>query len=772
MKHFRIYFFLPLLLLLLVTCKNADSPTGIDANGNTITTIAGMINDENGEPIEGVTVTANGKTANTNEYGTFMIQNATVPSPRCFIICKKNGYFTGSRAETPKGGGITEFRLTMQSNTANFSLDATLGGKISVGSASVSFPAASVVDANGAPYTGKVNVAAKFLDPTQKSFYNSFSGDFAGKRLDGRQTELLSYGVLRVHITDASGNELKLAEGKTATLTYPIAASMQKDAPASIPLWYFDESLGMWKEEGSAVKSGDYYTGVVSHFTDWNCDHPEQTGLIKGRVMCNNDGIGSINVTVGQRKVITDANGYFVCRVPVNLNVIVSVNPVDNLDLTGNDISVPPFVSAGDEYNLTFQLAKCPAFVTGTLVDCNSKPIAGRVTLYFKNNFKTLFTNTGSFKSFVFPNTEVTIEATSFNGKIAIKRLIGIVNSGDTKDIGQISACEEGNEGEHYDFKIDSDHINHLVLSPDGSMFAISGHYRNAEIKFTQIYDVKTGLKLMEVVDSLTSYATNTVNFSDDGTKILIQGIAYRFRIFNPRTGTLIREFSGFQSCRMLPDGSAVIAYNPKVSIKQFAMYSVDNGLKIKDFSFDEEALHWNLLGISRANQIVLINQSLVQNKPRIIYWDINSNTKTSDVLLPDIYSYTKGRFSEDLSVIVTTNNKKDTGTLNFYNSQTGTKQNPIPIPYNFMWGGLDDGSIAISNDMKYVIQQKLTNVQTPLSPSINYLENGMPFSVLPVAFKSSYQDFTFSADNKYLAAREYNSIPEETTIVRIWKVK
>ena len=121
MKYFRIHYLIPaLLIMLLATCKNTDSPTGIDANGNTVTTIAGMINDENGQPIEGVSVNANGKTAITNEYGTFMIQNAAVPSSRCFIICKKNGYFTGSRAETPKGGGITELRLTMQSNNASY----------------------------------------------------------------------------------------------------------------------------------------------------------------------------------------------------------------------------------------------------------------------------------------------------------------------------------------------------------------------------------------------------------------------------------------------------------------------------------------------------------------------------------------------------------------------------------------------------------------------------------------------------------------------------
>src|SRR5690606_555839 len=45
-------------------------------------------------------------------------------------------------------------------------------------------------------------------------------------------------------------------------------------APATIPLWYFDETKGMWIEEGSATLQGNTYTGTVTHFSFWNWDIP------------------------------------------------------------------------------------------------------------------------------------------------------------------------------------------------------------------------------------------------------------------------------------------------------------------------------------------------------------------------------------------------------------------------------------------------------------------------------------------------------------------
>ena len=771
MKHFRLLYLLPALLVMLVTCKLSDSPTGGgDSKGNITTTIAGMINDENGQPIEGVSVNANGKTATTNEYGTFMIQNVTVPSSRCFIICKKNGYFTGSRAETPKGGGITELRLTMQSNTANYTLDATSGGKISVGGASVSFPAASVVDANGAPYTGTAKVAAKFLDPTQNSFYNSFSGDFAGKRLDGSQTELLSYGVLRVHITDGSGNELKLAEGKTATLTYPIAASMQKDAPASIPLWYFDETLGIWKEEGSAVKSGDYYTGQVSHFTDWNLDYPGPFGTINGRVLCGNDGVEGILVTVGQKKVVTDKNGYFSRKVPLNIDFTVSVNSLENSGLSSSSISVHAFAN-GETRIVDIPLSTCPAYIRGTIIDCNNKPIAGTIILSFSGGQTIVkFTTDGIFKLRAPTSVPLSIVATTLDGKLTATKQIEKLNLNDIKEMGQFLACGNGNSVvEVYDISVSdmsiNDDIYTTVLSPDGSLIALNGH-RESSHYFTEIYETKTGKKLFGFSQDFESVAKK---FSTDNTKLLVNYYPKTLppdgnssSIINPLTGGVIRNFNFSGQGEMSVDGKEFITYKNDSSRKmlQSSINSIaDGSVRIVEISSKDMGNSIpSMIGIREPSQLVLYygSTSIIDPKrnipgsyQQVYFWDLKENILTYGYHFGGLGYQTPISYSNDFFICYV-------GEGYFSNTFTNSKIISVSLA--------SGSNVPIANDLTYIRAENI--------PTIYDIRSQEILKILPVKSQSTtYKYFTYSANSAYLAAKEYNN-SEPTNSVRIWKVK
>ncbi|MBC7643215.1 MAG: hypothetical protein H7174_12930 [Flavobacterium sp.] len=43
----------------------------------------------------------------------------------------------------------------------------------------------------------------------------------------------------------------------------PITAAQLSSSPSSIPLWHFDENLGIWLKEGTATKVGSTYQGSV-----------------------------------------------------------------------------------------------------------------------------------------------------------------------------------------------------------------------------------------------------------------------------------------------------------------------------------------------------------------------------------------------------------------------------------------------------------------------------------------------------------------------------
>lgn len=75
-------------------------------------------------------------------------------------------------------------------------------------------------------------------------------GSLRGTRTDSPEVVLQSFGMVAVEITGANGEALQLANGKTASISFSIAPSLLSFAPARIPLWYFDENTGLWKEEG------------------------------------------------------------------------------------------------------------------------------------------------------------------------------------------------------------------------------------------------------------------------------------------------------------------------------------------------------------------------------------------------------------------------------------------------------------------------------------------------------------------------------------------
>jgi len=774
MKFFRFLCLVPAMLVLLAACKVTDSPTGSNNPvGNITTTIAGVVQDEAGQPVAGAKVRIHGTDVTTNKFGSFMLKNVSVPSDRCFILCEKSGYFTGSRAEVPAAGGVTEMRLSLQSNSASYSVNATTGGTITIGGSSVKFPAAAFVTSSGAPFTGTAKVAAKFLDPSQNSFYNSFSGDMTARRTDGSQTELLSYGVLRVQITDGSGNKLALASGKTATLTYPIAASLQSNAPVSMPLWYFDETIGMWKEEGTVAKSGNSYTGEVTHFTDWNCDYPGRTGTIKGRVLCSNDGVAGVYVTVGQRKIVTDTAGYFSRRVPMSTDFVISVNPADNGGLTAPDVAVPA-LSDGEERTVSVQLTVCPAMISGVLVDCNGAPVAGTIVVSYSGTYAFHFTTTGDFKMRVPAGVALNIEATTFDGKIALMQSVGTLNSGDKKDVGSLSACENGTTGDFLDINLGTGYTYSTVLSPDGSMIAINGYRKSLSASFVGVYDTKTGTTMFELTQDSSAQA---VNFSDDGTKLLIRWRSDSALVVNPLTGVVIQRFSDVNDARLLPDGSAIIGTKNSGNgggalTMKLRMYSMADGSKIKDLSFDETG-SWLLVGIRSNNQVIVLEPSKSQTSVRIVHWDIASDAVASDIIIPNTNFYSGGTFSQDFSVI-SLSDMTNISTLNFYNTQTGAKVNPSPITFPGGSKQRETGSLGVANDMTFAAQGTSNNGQLPAAPSTYSMTDGKLLKILATqSLSAAYRNFSYSADSQYLSAiQQFYTVDPGMISVRIWKVK
>ena len=353
--------------------------------------VNGFITDENGEAVEGANITGGTITATTDQFGYFKISTAAFAKSAGFIQVSKAGYFTGYRTFLPVEGKETFIRLQLIPKTNTGTVDAGAGGTVSTADgATVTLPAnAVVVASNNTSYTGTVNIAAHWLNPSEEEKTNlTMPGNLTGIDTAGHLNVLQTFGMLAVELTGNSGELLQIAPGKKASLHFPIPSSLQGSAPASILLWYFDEAKGVWKEEGSALKNGSNYEGDVSHFTWWNCDVPSPLVHFKAQLVDNNlqplvniPVMGSINGLGFQDIVYTDAAGFINELVPANSTLTLSV-PACNQNIVFNN-SIVIANSDIDLGSVIVNLGQQEATISGTVNKCDGSPVTnGHVIIY------------------------------------------------------------------------------------------------------------------------------------------------------------------------------------------------------------------------------------------------------------------------------------------------------------------------------------------------------------------------------------------------------
>jgi len=249
-------------------------PTVIPVTGS----VDGFITDENGDAIQGAQVKLGSQTTVTNEDGHFAFLNKGMNKAGTLIQVTHMGYFDGSRRFIPNTNGVDRVRIQLLQKVFDQSVDAATGGAVSIpgGTGTIDFSANTIVDANGSAYTGTVDIAVKYLDPSAEITSEQMPGDLFGVNEELEERMLATYGMIAVELVDANGNPLNIGANSTATITMPVPASMQGNAPATIPLWSYNEAYGVWVEEGEATLTNGAYVGEVTHFSWWNCDVPTE----------------------------------------------------------------------------------------------------------------------------------------------------------------------------------------------------------------------------------------------------------------------------------------------------------------------------------------------------------------------------------------------------------------------------------------------------------------------------------------------------------------
>lgn len=279
--------------------KRFDLPVGGKGVG-----FSGRVVDELSQsPVAKAEVSVNGATATTNAQGWFSLTTAVAASPERYVLnINHPQYALLSRIHDKGAAGDTYALIRTQTTThdASLPIDVTdgkssgpCGGKPAamlpghgrrqrraatdtrgcrhVG-ARVILPAGALVDANQQPVQGQVRVQFATLNPARRSL----PGDYRAVTTTNAPVEMLSYGALYAQFRDNAGQPLNLRSGTAAEIRVPVPVEQQGSAAPSIPVWSYDESRGLWVEEGKATlqstPQGPMYVGKTTHFSTINMD--------------------------------------------------------------------------------------------------------------------------------------------------------------------------------------------------------------------------------------------------------------------------------------------------------------------------------------------------------------------------------------------------------------------------------------------------------------------------------------------------------------------
>lgn len=491
------------LTLFIVSCNTddgilGDRPDDGDGNssafsdnfGNTINRdFLGRVIDINNNPIEDVNITIGNITVQTDANGVFIINNATVFQRFAYIKADKAGYIHGSRAVAPSTG-TNKVTIMLLEETVIQTLNSGETATVTLGNgASVSLDG-NYKNPDGTDYTGSLDVIMHMLDPVDENMEQQMPGMLYAENLDGDERMLQTLGMLAVELRGDNGEDLNLADGSTSEIIIPLDASLVATAPATIPLWYFDEVNGYWKEEGQATLVGNQYVGTVTHFSFWNCDIPaEAINLCVTVTDENENSLANLTVnitseTFGTRGGVTNENGEVCGLVPSNETLTIEVL---DFDTCGNNAiytaSIGPFTADSMEAitiaNSTDIISET---ITGTFNDCDGNPVTdGYVVLtYGAQEFYDTVTD-GTFEinmircsdENTFSIEAIDIDELQSSGEISFTFATPSTN------LGTIQSCNTVDEFITYEI----DGVSSIIIDNIFANFAESGSNWDLEIQ-------------------------------------------------------------------------------------------------------------------------------------------------------------------------------------------------------------------------------------------------------------------------------------------------
>lgn len=406
MKKFVLFF----LFIIVLSCENDDlgevqnstqetteesSAAPLDFGTTVQADFMGRIVNDDGFRINNATVSIGNQSVQTDANGVFSIQGAAVFENFALVKVTKDAYINGSRAVVPQVNGVNSVEITLLRKNIVETVNSGQSSQVTYENSTVFFPGEFEYP-DGTPYNGQVDVSVHYLKPNLSETFNSMPGMLLGEDANGNAQSMETYGMLAVNLFDQAGEELDIAEDFPATLEFPVDPDQAAIAPNEIPLWYFDEEMGYWKEEGSAQRQGNKYVGEVSHFTWWNCDLPLDYVTLCLNLTANEQALSGNYIELIRNETgqtifygTLDINGSECGLIPANEPLTLKVygsnagcqDEIIFLDTIG------PY-SGDSTLDLTIPNEDIESsFITGNVLNCDNTPLQDGFAIIFDEIF-------------------------------------------------------------------------------------------------------------------------------------------------------------------------------------------------------------------------------------------------------------------------------------------------------------------------------------------------------------------------------------------------
>lgn len=208
-------------------------------------------------------ISANAGTLTINEIDALGNYKITINCVNEAVISFNKPGFVPLHKKISLVTGVNELDVMLKTETPFQTLSTDKGNSIEQDGVKMNIAANSIID----PSTGKVSETAKIsvtaFDATSQEDMYFFPGDFEGISLGGDIGGLESYGFFKIKVEDVNNKSLELAPNASIPTILPIAELQEASAPSSIPLWHFNETLGIWVQIGDAKKQCS--AGVCSY---------------------------------------------------------------------------------------------------------------------------------------------------------------------------------------------------------------------------------------------------------------------------------------------------------------------------------------------------------------------------------------------------------------------------------------------------------------------------------------------------------------------------